>query len=83
MAVGTVLLVKVLRWPEWPAVTPSNGLPLLLAIWSIAGVAAALISTTPPQGQRILRGLFIGTVLGGEIVGATLFAFVLGLFVGT
>jgi hypothetical protein len=83
MAVGTVLLVKVLRWPEWSAVTPSNSLPWLLVIWSVVGVAAALIPTKPPQGLRIVRGLFIGTVLGSEIVGATLFAFVLGLFIGT
>jgi hypothetical protein len=83
MAVGTVLLVKILRWPEWSAVTPSNSLPWLLVIWSVVAVAAALIPTKPPQGLRIVRGLFIGTVLGSEIVGATLFAFVLGLFIGT
>lgn len=32
LVIAAVLLVKVLRWPEWPAVSPSGGWPWLFAI---------------------------------------------------
>lgn len=83
LAIAVVLLVKVLRWPEWAAVSPSGGWPWLFVIWSVVGLAAALIPSAPPQRLRIGRGFFIGTVLGGEIVGATLLSFALGMIMGS
>jgi hypothetical protein len=83
LAIAVVLLVKVLRWPEWSVVSPSGGWPWLFAIWSVAGLAAALIPSTPPQRLRIGRGIFLGTVLGGEIVGATLLSFSIGMLIGS